>query len=67
MREKCVATRLKIPISTFGAILKKFKANGTVTNLPGRGHMFILSTHTARRIREAKKSEFEPHTFKVVD
>ena len=49
MREKCVklhksgssdkkiATCLKMPISTIRLMLKKFKATGTVTNLPGKG------------------------------
>ena len=55
MAIKKIATCLKMPISR--AILKKFKATGTVTNLPGRGPMFILPPRTARRmIREAKKS-----------
>ena len=36
-------------------IPKKFKATGTDTNLPGRGHMFILPPDTAIRIREARK------------
>ena len=31
-----IATRLKMPISTVRAVLKKLKATGTVTNLPER-------------------------------
>ena len=55
MAIKQIATLLKIPISTARAIFKKFKA--TVTNLPGRGPMFILLPHTAGRMtREAKNS-----------
>ena len=34
-------------------ILKKFKATGTVTNLPGSGPMFILPPRTAIRMIEA--------------
>ena len=33
---KKIATRLTISISTVRAILKRVKATGTVTNLPGR-------------------------------
>ena len=49
---------MKMPISTVRAILKEFKATGSVANLPGRGPMFILSPHTTARrmIREAKNS-----------
>ena len=47
---------LTVPISTVRAILKKFKATGTVTDLPENGPMFILSPCTARRIRDTKKS-----------
>ena len=39
---KKIATCLTMPISTIRAILKRFKATGTVINLPGRGPMFIL-------------------------
>ena len=47
----------KMTISTVRAILKKFKATGTVTNMLGRGPMFILPPRTVRRmIREAKYS-----------
>ena len=51
---KIIATHLKMAISIIRAILKKFKATGTVTNLPGRGPIFILPPCTVRRIiREA--------------
>ena len=43
-----IATRLKIPISIVRAILKKFKATVTVTNLPGRGPMLIPPPHAQR-------------------
>ena len=69
MREKCaelhksgngnkkVATLLKMPISIVRAILKKFKATGTVTNTPERGPMFIYPSHTERRmIKRPNKS-----------
>ena len=47
-----------MPISAVRAILKKFKATRTVTNLPGRGPMFILPPSTAKRmIREAKNPQ----------
>ena len=35
------------PMSTVRAMLKKLKATATVTNLRGRGPMFILPPHTA--------------------
>ena len=42
--------------STIRATLKKVKATGTVTNMVGRGPMFIFPPRTVRRmIREAKK------------
>ena len=79
MREKCVelhesgighkkiATRLKMPVSTVGAILKKFKAAGTVPNLPGRGPMFIWAPRTVRKmIREAKKIP-KDHCWRITE
>ena len=47
---KIIATCLKKHISNFREILKKFKSTGTVTNLPGRGPMFILPPRTVRRM-----------------
>ena len=38
-----------MPISTIRAIVKKFKATGTVANLPGRAPMFIFPACTTRR------------------
>ena len=57
---------LKIPLSTIRAIFKKFKATGTVTNLPGRGPMFIfpklpldVTLHANKLFgRHAKKKPF---------
>ena len=48
---------MSMPISTIRAI-QKFQATETVTDLPGRGSLFILPPCTARRmIREAKNPQ----------
>jgi hypothetical protein len=38
---KKIAKALKIPIYTIRAIIKKFQLTKDVTNLPGRGHVYI--------------------------
>ena len=53
---KKIATCLKMAISAVRAILKKFKTTGTVTNLPGRGPMFIFPPRTARRMTRWEKN-----------
>lgn len=54
---KKIAQRLKMPISTIRAIIKKFKATGDVNNRPGRGRVSILTPRTVRRmVRVAQKS-----------
>ena len=51
---KKIATRLKIPISTVRAILKKFKATVTVTNLPGR--VYFAPMHRGEDGKRGKKN-----------
>ena len=54
---KNICKRLNIPLSTVGAIIKKFKRYGTVVNLMGRGRNCILPPRILRRmVREATKS-----------
>ena len=35
---KSISEDLDVPVSTIRNVIRKFKAHGTVANLPGRGH-----------------------------
>ena len=61
---KKIAARLKIPISTVRAILKKFKATVTVQTCLEE---FILPpVHRGRMVREAKKSP-KDHCWRITE
>ena len=55
--DKKIATPWKKPISTIRAIVKKFKAIGNVTTLPGREPMFIFPQRKEDDKRGKKNSQ----------
>uniref|UniRef100_A0A8K9UWL6 Reverse transcriptase domain-containing protein n=1 Tax=Oncorhynchus mykiss TaxID=8022 RepID=A0A8K9UWL6_ONCMY len=63
---KKIAQRLKMPISTIRAIIKKFKATGDVNNRPGRGRVSILTPRTVRRMVCDHKIS-KDHSWRIAD
>ena len=47
---KSISRELDVPVSTVRNVIRKFKAHGTVANLPGRGRKSKLDRRLQRRI-----------------
>ena len=54
---RCIAERLKVPVSTVGYIIKKWKESGTTKNMPRSGAPRKITERCRRKIMRTVRND----------